>query len=85
VAEALPGYKWVFWYGLLAPSKTPKTIIDKLNADIAVILRQPEMRQRLTPMGIEAATSTPEEFDKLIAEEIAVFTRIAQSALIKID
>lgn len=85
VAEALPGYKWVFWYGLLAPSKTPKSIIDKLNADIAVILRQPEMRQRLTPMGIEAATSTPEEFDKLIAEEIAVFTRIAQSAQIKID
>jgi tripartite-type tricarboxylate transporter receptor subunit TctC len=85
VAEALPGYKWVFWYGLLAPSKTPKNIIDKLNADIAAILRQPEMRQRLTPMGIDAAISTPEEFDKLIAEEIAVFTRIAQSAQIKID
>jgi hypothetical protein len=36
-------------------------------------------------MGIDAAISTPEEFDKLIAEEIAVFTRIAQSAQIKID
>jgi tripartite-type tricarboxylate transporter receptor subunit TctC len=85
VAETVPGYKWIFWYGILTPAKTPRSIIDKLNAEITNILRQPDVRQRFTPLGIETASSTPEAFDKLIADEIADFTRIAQSARIKID
>jgi tripartite-type tricarboxylate transporter receptor subunit TctC len=84
VAEAnLPNYEWVFWYGLLAPAKTPKAIIDKLNAEVVNILKQPEVRQRFTPLGIAPATNTPDEFDKLIASEIAVFNRLAKAANIK--
>jgi tripartite-type tricarboxylate transporter receptor subunit TctC len=84
VAEAnLPGYEWVFWYGLLAPSKTPKAIIDKINAEVVNILKQPEVRQRFAPLGISPVTSSPEEFDKLIANEIAAFNRLAKAANIK--
>jgi tripartite-type tricarboxylate transporter receptor subunit TctC len=84
VAEAnLPSYEWVFWYGLLAPAKTPRAIIDKLNAEVVNILKQPEVRQRFTPLGISPATNTPDEFDKLIASEIAVFNRLAKAANIK--
>jgi tripartite-type tricarboxylate transporter receptor subunit TctC len=84
VAEAgVPGYEWVFWYGVLAPSKTPKAIVDKLQAEIASILKQPEVRQRFAPLGIAPVTNSPEEFDKLIANEIANFTRLAKAANIK--
>jgi tripartite-type tricarboxylate transporter receptor subunit TctC len=84
VAEAnLPGYEWVFWYGLLAPAKTPKAIIDKIHAEVVNILKQPEVRQRFAPLGISPVTSSPEEFDKLIANEIATFNRLAKAANIK--
>jgi tripartite-type tricarboxylate transporter receptor subunit TctC len=84
VAEAnLPGYEWVFWYGLLAPAKTPKAIVDKINAEVVNILKQPEVRQRFAPLGISPVTNSPEEFDKLIANEIAAFNRLAKAANIK--
>jgi tripartite-type tricarboxylate transporter receptor subunit TctC len=84
VAEAnLPGYEWVFWYGLLAPAKTPKAILDKINAEVVNILKQPEVRQRFAPLGISPVTGSPEDFDKLIASEIAAFNRLAKAANIK--
>ena len=86
VSEAgLPGYKWIFWYGLLAPAKTPRAIIDKINADLIAVLKQSEVKQRLTPLGIEPATNTPDEMDKLIAEEIANFKKLATQAQIQIE
>jgi tripartite-type tricarboxylate transporter receptor subunit TctC len=86
VAESgAPGYQWVFWYGLLAPAKTPRAIVEKLSAEIGTILKQPEVRQRFGPLGIEPVTSSPEEFDKLIANEISTFTRLAKAANIKLD
>jgi tripartite-type tricarboxylate transporter receptor subunit TctC len=84
VAEAnLPGYEWVFWYGLLAPAKTPKAILDKINVEVVNVLKQPEVRQRFAPLGIFPMTSSPDEFDKLIASEIASFNRLAKAANLK--
>jgi tripartite-type tricarboxylate transporter receptor subunit TctC len=84
VAEAnLPGYEWVFWYGLLATAKTPKAILDKINTEVVNILKQPEVRQRFAPLGISPVTSSPEDFDKLITSEIAAFNRLAKAANIK--
>jgi tripartite-type tricarboxylate transporter receptor subunit TctC len=84
VAEAnLPGYEWVFWYGLLAPAKTSKAILDKINAEVVNILKQPEVRLRFAPLGISPVTSSPEDFDKLITSEISAFNRLAKAANIK--
>jgi tripartite-type tricarboxylate transporter receptor subunit TctC len=86
VAESgAPGYLWVFWYGLLAPAKTPRAVINQLNAEVTRILKEPEVRARLAPLGTEPATNTPEEFDKMIVEEVASFTRVAKAANIKVD
>jgi len=86
VAEAnLPGYQWIFWYGLLAPAKTPRPIIEKINAETARIFALPEIRQRFLPLGIDPVTSTSADFDKLLADEVATFTRLAKAANIKLD
>ncbi|MFN7085977.1 MAG: tripartite tricarboxylate transporter substrate binding protein [Burkholderiales bacterium] len=84
VAESgLPGYRWDFWYGLLAPSKTPRALVAKLNQEITRILGESEVRQRWAPLGVEPTPSSPEQFDKLITEEIAAFTKIARASGIK--
>jgi tripartite-type tricarboxylate transporter receptor subunit TctC len=86
VAESgVPGYKYAIWSGLLAPAKTPRALVEQLNAEVVRILRLPETAQRLAPLGTEAAPGTPEEFDRLIAEEVAGFTRLARAANIKVE
>ena len=81
IAESgLPGYRWVTWFGLLAPAKTPPAVITKLNREITRILDLPEMRQRWADMGAESAPCTPEQFDRLIAGDIDTYTKLARKA-----
>jgi tripartite-type tricarboxylate transporter receptor subunit TctC len=62
VAEAgVTGYEYVTWYSIVAPAKTPRAIIDKLNARLAAILAIPEVAQRLASQGAEPRASTPAE------------------------
>lgn len=84
VAESgVPGYKWIFWYAMLAPAKTPKAILDKLHSEIANILKMNDVKQKFVPLGIDPVSNTPEEMDRLIAEEIASFKKLAHAAQIK--
>ena len=84
IAEAgLPGYRWDTWFGLLAPAKTPRAIIVKLNRETTRILNLPDVRERWTSLGTEPIPSTPAEFDKLIAEHIANLTKLARASNVK--
>jgi tripartite-type tricarboxylate transporter receptor subunit TctC len=78
--SGLPGFQWDSWSGLLAPAKTPRPIIDKLNREITRVLSQPEIQQRLSSMGAEASPNSPAEFDKLIAEQVALTIKLARQA-----
>ena len=86
VAESgLPGFRWDFWYGLLAPARTPPAVIARLNAEVTGILRQADVRTRWSALGAEPAPTTPAQFEKLIVDDIAALTKIARSANIKAD
>lgn len=86
IAEAgLAGYDWGTWFGLLAPAKSPRAIIAKLNREITRILNLPDVRERWISLGTEPIPSTPGEFDKLIAEQIAVLTKLARAANVKVN
>ncbi len=86
IAESgVPGFAYGTWFGLLAPAKTPRPIINQLNAEITRILNLPDVRERWTALGGEAVPIKPEAFDKYIAEQIALFTKIAKAANIKAD
>lgn len=70
VAEAgVPGYAATNWYGLLAPAKTPKAIIDRLNKELVAALNAPDIIQQLKDNGIDAAPGTPAEFTRYVASE----------------
>jgi tripartite-type tricarboxylate transporter receptor subunit TctC len=84
IAEAgLPDYNWDSWWGFLAPAKTPRPLIVKINREITRVLDLPEMRQRWSALGADSAPMTPEQFDKLIAEQVALIGKIARAAGIK--
>jgi len=86
VSEAgVPGYQSRLWFGLLTSRQTPRAIVAKLNGEITRILRAPELRQRWAPIGLDPEPTTPEQFDKLIIDEIAAFTSIARAANIKAE
>ena len=58
IAETVPGYEFIGWYGLFAPARTPAGILSKLNAGIASALKTPEFQERLASLGAEPISST---------------------------
>ena len=85
VAESLPGYETVAWFGVLAPAGTPKDIVNRLSLELGGIARSPDMRERLAGMGAEPVGGTPDEFAAVMARDIAKWTALAKSVGIKID
>jgi len=86
MAEAgVPGFDISTWFGLLAPAGTPPDVVAKWNADTVKILNAPEMRERMTAQGAEAAPTTPAEFAQFIARELAKYARIVKVSGAKID
>jgi tripartite-type tricarboxylate transporter receptor subunit TctC len=86
IAEAgLPGFEYQGWYGMLAPGKTPRKIVNLLSADVGSILDLPEIKERIANQGAAARRSTPEAFDKVVRDEIATRTKVWKAAGVKIE
>ena len=73
------------WYGILAPAGTPPDRVRKLSDQIAAIMRTPEMRERFAKEGREAMGTTPEEFSRFIAAEIAKWAKVVSATGIKVE
>jgi len=66
IADTVAGYETVSWYGVVAPAKTPLSIIRKLNAEVIRAMRSPEFQERLNVLGAEPRGSTPIEFSEFM-------------------
>jgi tripartite-type tricarboxylate transporter receptor subunit TctC len=85
VAEFVPGYTAVTWFGMWAPPGTPKAIVSQLNQAVARILKRPDVQERLRNDGMDAAHDTPDEFSRFVARDIAKWTRVVKAGNIKVD
>ena len=86
VAEAgLPGAESGAWYGILAPSGVPPSILDRLNAELAKVVQRPEVREQFGKLGIDAADSSRTTFEKMIADEITRWKPLFESTKITAD
>ena len=85
IGELIPGYTVDGWSGMWAPAGTPKEIVMRLNQSLARILKLPEIQERLRAVGAEPAHSTPEEFGREIAREIAMWSKVVKTADIRIN
>jgi tripartite-type tricarboxylate transporter receptor subunit TctC len=71
----IKGFEATVWYGLVAPARTPRPVIDLLNSEIVKIIRNPGHREKLIANNFEPATSTPEQFQAFIKSEIEKWGR----------
>ena len=84
IAEAaIPGFEYDGWFGIFAPSKTPRAVIAKLNKEVVRILETTDVRDKILNQGALARASTPEAFDKLVREEIVTRRKVFAAAGIK--
>ncbi len=81
IAESgVPGYDGTIWWGVLGPAGIPGAIVTRLNTEIGVILRDPEMGKRLVAEAAEPVIETPEAFGKLIVNDIGKWSSVAKQA-----
>jgi tripartite-type tricarboxylate transporter receptor subunit TctC len=87
VAEAagLPGFQTGSWQGVVAPPKTPKEIVARLNAEIIKVLSTPEMKERLEAQGAEVSTNSPEQLSAFIRDEKARWAKVVKAANLKVE
>ena len=83
--SGLPGYEARSWYGIAAPAKTSPNIIRALHAEFMKAMRTPEVRERLTSLGLEPVGNTPEAFAALIRSETARFAKLVKASGTRID
>ena len=81
----IAGYEVAGWYGVLAPGKTPRPVVAKLNREIVGILHMPETRARLSGDGSEPVGSTVDEFSAHLRSEIAKWAKVVKEAGIRAD
>ena len=82
-AAGLPGFEVLGWFGVVAPSGTPNDVITRLNGEIVRILKLPDVKQRLSDQGAEAAPSTPEQFGALIRADTARYAQVVKATGMK--
>jgi tripartite-type tricarboxylate transporter receptor subunit TctC len=73
----------IVWFGMAGPAKLPRTIVDRLNAEVNKALKLPDVRQRLDGLGLEVAGGTTDEFQAFIKKEAERVRRLIQAGLLK--
>lgn len=80
IGETVPGYQMNSWYGLFAPAGTPPVVVNRLQSEIAALVKRPDMGERFASLGLEAEASTPREFAAQIQEEIVKWAKVIEIA-----
>jgi tripartite-type tricarboxylate transporter receptor subunit TctC len=86
IAEAgLTGYVFDHWYGLFAPAKTPRPVVNQLSQEVARILNIPDVKDKITIRGAAIKASKPEDFDQFVRSEVAKITKVMQAGGVKVQ
>jgi tripartite-type tricarboxylate transporter receptor subunit TctC len=81
--SGLAGYNFDVWFGLLAPAKTPKEIVTKINQDLNNILNKKDIKEKLQLQYYDVLTGTPDEFSALIEKDLIRFGKVIKEVNIK--
>jgi len=85
VAEALPGFEVVGWYGVIGPAKLPKPIVARLHQEFIRILNEPDVRERIVADGSEPVGSSPEEFREFMLADLVKWAKVVKESGAKLD
>ncbi len=85
MAEALPGFEVVGWYGVLAPKGLPAPILTKLNGELVKIVNQPDVHERIVADGSEPVGSSPEAFHEFLDKDLAKWAKVVKESGAKFE
>ena len=85
VAETYPGFEALAWNGLVVPAATPAAVVQKINAEVGAILKQPEIVQKMNGFGFDLVGGTPADFAALIRSEAERWTPVVKTLGIRVD
>jgi len=85
VAETLPGFENLGWFGLMAPTGTPAAVIDKVYRDTAAALKAEDLRKRFEDLGMAPVGNPPADFAKAIREESARWAKVIRARKLEIN
>ena len=85
IGESVRGYEFTNWWGILAPVGTPPEAIKRINEELTAIAALPEIKDRLTGLGLAAQSSTPQQFADHLKSETDKVDKIVKSANIKFE
>jgi len=85
IEAGVPDFESSSWVGILAPAKTPRAIIDKLNRELNAVLTSPEVVAKLETLGITATPGTPEQFGEQMRRDLEKYGRVVKAAGIKAE
>lgn len=85
VAEVLPGYEGDGWQGIYMPAGTPKEVVARMNVEIAKILKQPDVQQKLMDLGLQPVGNSVEEFERISRSELDKWSKLAKANNIRIE
>jgi len=83
VADTVPGFELVTWYAIFAPAGTPATIVNRLNREIAKVLKDADIQKRFGEQGLETTLMTPQELKRYTETDVSRWTRLIKAANIK--
>jgi tripartite-type tricarboxylate transporter receptor subunit TctC len=79
LAGSVPGYEFDSWFGLLAPARTPRAVIERINAEVGKLLRDPAILKRLASQGVVPRPLSPEAFERLIREDYEETAKVVKT------
>ena len=85
IAETLPGYDAMTWFGILGPAAMPRAVVVRVNGDVAKVLQVNEVRASLAAQGFEPAAGTPEAFAAQIQADLSKWARLVAEAKIRVE
>ena len=85
MAEVLPGFEVLGWYGVIAPPRMPKPLLARLHSEIVKIASQPDFRDRVLADGAEVMTNSPEDFRKFMLADLAKWAKVVKESGAKLD
>ena len=85
VAESLPGFENLGWFGLVTPAGTPQSVVAKVHRDVVAVLKSPDVRKRFEDLGMVPVGNTPADFAKAMAEESRHWARVIKERKLQLN
>lgn len=85
IAESVPGYEYIGWYGLVVPAGTPREIVSRLNAEVVKALRTPEFQEKISGLGAEPLGTPPQEFAAFMGRELQKLAKAVKDSGARIE